>query len=407
MNASLPVLPLATDSAGDLPGLDAKHNGIQVNSDSRAGFAPLLEQAHATVSGEFAVVPPASLDVESLLQQVESLPQAGKLLPLLRQVLDEASANGFEPRQVLQRIAQKLEQLGSNSELNPVATLVTALHQLLEELPALKTTAAADPLALVTADGKTSNAALPGDSTTGRSLAQIMERQAGVAEVGEKLPVKEAQSEFNSAGLDKALQQVQQRQPEMASIMATLNRLIVQGKSAPADTPLRAELVVASVTSPSVQAGPATSALPTLSVSTSLAQGGWDQALGERIQWMVNQKMQGAQIRLNPAQLGPMEVRIQVQNDQASIQFSSAHSVVREALEAALPRLRDMFDASGIELVDVDVSGQSFAGEQRARGEDGAVARGMRAIDSGSGAETVLETPVSSLLENGRLDLFA
>ena len=407
MNASLPVLPRATDSAGDLPGLDAKHNGIQVDSDSRAGFAPLLEQAHATVSGEFAVVPPASLDVESLLQQVETLPQAGKLLPLLRQVLDEASANGFEPRQVLQRIAEKLEQLGSNSELNPVATLVTALHQLLDEFPALKTTAAADPLVLVTADGKTSNAALPGDSATGRSLAQIMERQTGVAEVGEKLPVKEAQSDFNSTGLDKALQQVQQRQPEMASIMATLNRLMVQGKSAPADTPLRAELVVASVTSPSVQAGPATSALPTLSVSTPLAQGGWDQALGERIQWMVNQKMQGAQIRLNPAQLGPMEVRIQVQNDQASIQFSSAHSMVREALEAALPRLRDMFDASGIELVDVDVSGQSFAGEQRARGEDGAVARGMPAIDSGSGAETVLETPVSSLLENGRLDLFA
>ena len=407
MNASLPVLPRATDSAGDLPGLDAKHNGIQVNSDSRAGFAPLLEQAHAIVSGEFAVVPPASLDVESLLQQVETLPQAGKLLPLLGQVLDEASANGIEPRQVLQRIAEKLEQLGSNSELNPVATLVTALHQLLDEFPALKTTAAADPLVLVTADGKTSNAALPGDSATGRSLAQIMERQTGVAEVGEKLPVKEAQSDFNSTGLDKALQQVQQRQPEMASIMATLNRLMVQGKSAPADTPLRAELVVASVTSPSVQAGPATSALPTLSVSTPLAQGGWDQALGERIQWMVNQKMQGAQIRLNPAQLGPMEVRIQVQNDQASIQFSSAHSMVREALEAALPRLRDMFDASGIELVDVDVSGQSFAGEQRARGEDGAVARGMPAIDSGSGAETVLETPVSSLLENGRLDLFA
>lgn len=407
MNASLPVLPRATDSAGDLPGLDTKHNGIQLDSDSRAGFAPLLEQAHVAVSGEFAVAPPASLDAESLLQQVETLPQAGKLLPLLGQLLEEASANGLEPRQVLQRIAEKLEQLGSDSELNPLATLVTVLHQLLDELPALKTTAAADPLALVTVDGKTSNAALPGDNATGRSLAQIMERQTGVAEAGAKLPVKEAQSEFNSTGLDKALQQLQQRQPEMASIMATLNRLMVQGKSAPADTPLRAELVVASVTSPSVQAGPATSALPTLSVSTPLAQGGWDQALGERIQWMVKQKMQGAQIRLNPAQLGPMEVRIQVHNDQASIQFSSAHSMVREALEAALPRLRDMFDASGIELVDVDVSGQSFAGEQRARGEDGAVARGMRAIDSGSGAETVLETPVSSLLENGRLDLFA
>jgi flagellar hook-length control protein FliK len=142
-------------------------------------------------------------------------------------------------------------------------------------------------------------------------------------------------------------------------------------------------------------------------VNTPLAQGDWGQALGERIQWMVNRKMQGAQIRLNPAQLGPMEVRIQVQNDQASIQFSSAHSMVREALEAALPRLRDMFDASGVELVDVDVSGQPFAGEQRAGGEDGAVARGARVIDGDSGAETVLETPVSSLLENGGIDLFA
>jgi flagellar hook-length control protein FliK len=162
------------------------------------------------------------------------------------------------------------------------------------------------------------------------------------------------------------------------------------------------------VVSPPAQAsGPATSALATLSVNNPLAQGDWDQALGERIQWMVNRKMQGAQIRLNPAQLGPMEVRIQVQNDQASIQFSSAHSMVREALEAALPRLRDMFDASGVELVDVDVSGQSSAGEQRAGGEDGAVARGAGVIDGDSGAETVLETPVSALLENAGIDLFA
>jgi len=408
MNASLPVLPLATDSTGGLSGLGGKINETQVDSESLAGFAPLLEQAHATVSGEFAVVPPVSLDAESLLQQVETLPQAGKLLPLLGQVLDEASANGFEPRQVLRRIAEKLEQLGSNSELNPVATLVTVLHQLLDELPALKTTAIEGALTLMTADGKTSNDALPRDRTTGRALAQIMERRTGVAEAGENLPVKAAQSDVNSTGLDKALDQIQQRQPEMASVMATLNRMTLQGKSASADTPLRADSVAASVPAPTAQtSAPAASALPTLGVSTPLAQGGWDQAVGERIQWMVNQKMQGARFRLNPAQLGPMEVRIQVQNDQASIQFSSAHSMVREALEAALPRLRDMFDASGIELVDVDVSGQSFAGGQRARSEDGTVLRGMRVINGGSGAETVLETPVSWLLENGRLDLFA
>ena len=102
-----------------------------------------------------------------------------------------------------------------------------------------------------------------------------------------------------------------------------------------------------------------------------------------------------------------MEVRIQVQNEQASIQFSSAHGVVREALEAALPRLRDMFDASGVELVDVDVSGQSFAEQQRTAGEGGSAAWHGAAPEQDSGLETVLDTPLDSFLESGRLDLFA
>ena len=406
MNASLPVLPLATDSAGGGSGLDTELQGIQRDNGGHTGFAPLLEQAHAAVSSEFAAAPSTTPDVESLLRQVQSLPQAGKLLPLLGQVLDEAITNGVEPRQVLQQMAEKLEQLGSGSEPNAAESLIAALHQLLNELPGLKTPA--DALAFVAAGDKTSEVAPSGDRATGRSLVQLMQGQAGVAGTGEKLPVIETQSAFNSAGLDKAVEQTQLGQPELASMMATLKRLLVQGKSTPAETTLRAESVTAAVASPPAQAsGPATSALATLSVNTPLTQGDWDQALGERIQWMVNRKMQGAQIRLNPAQLGPMEVRLQVHNDQASIQFSSAHSMVREALEAALPRLREMFDSSGVELVDVDVSGESFAGEQRTLGEGEAVARGAPVIDGDSGVEMVLETPVSSLLENGRLDLFA
>ncbi|MEN8764054.1 MAG: flagellar hook-length control protein FliK [Thiogranum sp.] len=406
MNASLPLLPLATDSAGGGSGLDKKFHEIQMDSGDHAGFAPLLEQAHAAVSGEFAVAPLITLDAESLFPQVQSLPQAGKLLPLLGKVLDEAIANGVEPRQVLQQMAEKLEQLGSGSEPNAAESLIAAFHQLLDEFPALKTPA--DALAFVAAGDKTSEVTLSRDRTMGRSLLQLMQGQAGVVGSGEKLPVNETQNAFNSAGLDKVAEQAQPGQPEMANLMATLKRLMVQGKSAPVETGLRAESVTAAAASPPAQAsGSATSVSATLSVNTPLTQGDWDQALGERIQWMVNRKVQGAQIRLNPAQLGPMEVRLQVHNDQASIQFSSAHSMVREALEAALPRLREMFDSSGVELVDVDVSGESFAGEQRPGGEDGTVAAGTRAIDAGSEAETLLETPVRSLLERGRLDLFA
>jgi flagellar hook-length control protein FliK len=416
MNASLPVLPIATDSAGGFPGLDTEVQGLQSVNTGQTGFAPVLEQAHAAVTADLAIAPLSTMDAKSLLGRVQSLPQAGKLLPLLEQVLDKASAHGVEPRELVQQIAEKLQQPGSTSELNPAASLVAALQQLVDEIPVLKTPAVADALARLSVEAKPSEVRLPNGRSTGQSLTQLAPRPAAVADVAEKPPLNAAQTEFSSNRLDRPLEQARPGQPEprqaeMASLMAAVKRLTPQSKSVAADTPLRAESVMAAVTSQPAQvaqaAGPTTSALATLSVNTPLAQSNWDQALGERIQWMVNQKMQAAQLRLNPAQLGPMEVRIQVQNDQASIQFTSAHGVVREALEAALPRLRDMFDASGVELVDVDVSGQSFAGGQRPRGEDGAETGGMLSIDGTGETETVLETAVSSLLENGRLDLFA
>jgi flagellar hook-length control protein FliK len=103
-----------------------------------------------------------------------------------------------------------------------------------------------------------------------------------------------------------------------------------------------------------------------------------------------------------------MEVRIQVQNDQASVHFTSAHAVVRDALEAALPRLREMFGTTGVELVNVDVSsGQSFAEQQRT-GEQGlAAAWNGNGRDVGDNLETAFETPLAPLLKSGLLDLFA
>jgi len=154
--------------------------------------------------------------------------------------------------------------------------------------------------------------------------------------------------------------------------------------------------------------GPATgSAIPTVSVDVPVQQGNWDQALGERIQWLMGQRQQGAQIRLNPAHLGPMEVRIQMQHDQASIHFTSAHAVVREALEAALPRLRDMFQSAGVELLNVDVSGQSPAHQQSAPEGREPPPWQRFASRRDQGVETVLETSVDRRLLSGRLDLFA
>lgn len=103
---------------------------------------------------------------------------------------------------------------------------------------------------------------------------------------------------------------------------------------------------------------------PMLSLETPMSHSRWGQDFNQRVQWVVKQSMSGAQIRLNPQHMGPVEVRVQVNNDQTTISFTAQHGATREAIDAALPRLRDMLSQQDVNVVDVNVSQHSFA-EQR------------------------------------------
>lgn len=112
------------------------------------------------------------------------------------------------------------------------------------------------------------------------------------------------------------------------------------------------------------QASPQTTNHASISVERPVGQSGWNQELGARIVWMTGKEVDTAQIRVNPPQLGPVEVRINVNQDQASVAFTAQNAVVRDALEAAVPRLREMLGNQQLNLVNVDISQQSFANQQ-------------------------------------------
>ncbi|MCU7870086.1 MAG: flagellar hook-length control protein FliK [Candidatus Thiodiazotropha sp. (ex Lucinoma borealis)] len=99
-----------------------------------------------------------------------------------------------------------------------------------------------------------------------------------------------------------------------------------------------------------------------------VGQPGWDKAVGERIQWMVSQNIQQAEIKLTPPNLGPLEIKISLQNDQTTVSFVAAQAPTREALEASIPRLREMFGEINLNLANVDV-GQQQTGESTADGK--------------------------------------
>ena len=81
----------------------------------------------------------------------------------------------------------------------------------------------------------------------------------------------------------------------------------------------------------------------------------WADELGTRLTLMTDKGQHTASIRLSPEHLGPLEIRIAMRDDQASVWFGAAHADTRAAIEHALPRLRELFAAEGMSLADAGV----------------------------------------------------
>jgi len=81
----------------------------------------------------------------------------------------------------------------------------------------------------------------------------------------------------------------------------------------------------------------------------------WADELGTRLALMTERGQHSASLRLSPEHLGPLEVRITVRDDQASVWFGAGNADTRAALEQALPRLRELFASQGLSLADAGV----------------------------------------------------
>jgi len=125
-----------------------------------------------------------------------------------------------------------------------------------------------------------------------------------------------------------------------------------------------------------------------LAIEAPVGSRHWDSHVGEKLVWMVSHQEQHADLVLNPPQLGKVEVSISVNGDQASAQFVSANPAVRDALEAAMPRLREMLADAGLNL------GQAQVGSGSAQNASGNSANNQENSDNsrrGSGVAGQVE----------------
>lgn len=149
----------------------------------------------------------------------------------------------------------------------------------------------------------------------------------------------------------------------------------------------------------------------------AMHQSGWTEEVVNRVMYLSSANLKAADIQLQPAELGRLDIRVNmVPDQQTQVTFLSAHPSVREALDSQMHRLRDMFTQQGMGQVDVNVSDQSRGwqgqGQDQAQqgqgGRAGASGGRVDSMDEGL-APTVAEVAetATSVIGSSAVDYYA
>jgi flagellar hook-length control protein FliK len=163
------------------------------------------------------------------------------------------------------------------------------------------------------------------------------------------------------------------------------------------DKPALSPLVVA--TPQAIKMSPEALLPSQLSLNASFKSAGqWSEAVTEKVMWMSSKGIKEAIIQLDPPELGSLQIKVGLTQDQAQVSFTVQNPSVREALDQQSMRLREMFAEDGLNLTDVDVSDQS---SQEESGEE----KNNRSFGQHSHAETdeIMTTSLQS--NNGSYSL--
>jgi len=149
--------------------------------------------------------------------------------------------------------------------------------------------------------------------------------------------------------------------------------------------------------------------LQNLSLSPSGGNQQWGNAIGERVAFLINHRLNSAEIRLDPPHLGKLDIQIQVKDDSALVVINTSQAQTRDLVESASLRLREFLQDAGYSSVDVNVSHQESSGQQDLASNKGAEA--TRQPDGAASDDDMLSNSLmqtaSMVVDDGRIDYFA
>ncbi|KTD65220.1 flagellar hook-length control protein FliK [Legionella spiritensis] len=130
----------------------------------------------------------------------------------------------------------------------------------------------------------------------------------------------------------------------------------------------------------------------------------WSEQFNQQIVWLGQQKINSAHIRLNPQDFGPLEVNISINKEDASLSIATHSTHVRDLIEQAIPRLKDMLAEQGVNLTEVTIESSDHRQRQSANQDSSSPTLEQSGPDSDAVSS---QEPVPIKKTNGLIDYFA
>lgn len=144
------------------------------------------------------------------------------------------------------------------------------------------------------------------------------------------------------------------------------------------------------------------------SIATNIQNPNWSQQMTQQVSYMIKGGFQQADIKLNPAHLGPMEIKLTMKDDSANINFVTQHAAVRDVIDAAIPRLKEMLEQQGLNLSDANVSTQSEQKEANTESQhDSDVDGGSDVVNESAVSAEINQEIVVDMDTNSGVSIFA
>ncbi|MGI9205862.1 MAG: flagellar hook-length control protein FliK [Woeseiaceae bacterium] len=344
---------------------------------------PLAVDPEKSANGDLAAL---LEDIEQIVAPVNETP-SGPVVPLSSEILKPSLAELDEVKPA--RIAEVASNRAADSERS------VGIHHLRSEAdPFVRQAFAADRVVIQSTE-------LP---------SVVQDNEIDLAKAQEKLATLRPAV---SVPEDPASRLQNRTAPDVATAPLPLSNGIVETVDVvqkPVSAPVSAVNTAAAIQAPqNQQLGsivPKAPAVLTTAIDVPVFDENWGNALQDRVLWMTTRNIQNAEIRLNPAELGPIRVQVSVQDDAAQLTFTAQHAQTRDALEIAMPRLREMLGENGLSLGGATVSdGDSADVEKDSQAQESAANDG----DDFDQDDTVAtdSTPLRRSSTSALLDTFA